>query len=141
MYWRDRKAGGILLENQVQGQQWKWCVAGIGINVLQTSFPSFLPNPVSLRQITGQVLEVKELAQAIRTAVLEQVLQLQQNGFAPVLQRYNELLFAKDQQVLLETEGIQLKTLICGVDETGRLVTLTGGHTRSFEFGTVHWCL
>ncbi|HRI22981.1 MAG TPA: biotin--[acetyl-CoA-carboxylase] ligase, partial [Panacibacter sp.] len=30
LYWRDRKAGGILIENMVHGKEWQWAVAGIG---------------------------------------------------------------------------------------------------------------
>ena len=35
LFWRDRKAGGILIENKLQGKTWKWAVVGIGININQ----------------------------------------------------------------------------------------------------------
>jgi BirA family biotin operon repressor/biotin-[acetyl-CoA-carboxylase] ligase len=38
VYWRDRKAGGILIENVWQGGVWKFAVVGIGININQTRF-------------------------------------------------------------------------------------------------------
>ncbi|RYZ30418.1 MAG: biotin--[acetyl-CoA-carboxylase] ligase, partial [Chitinophagaceae bacterium] len=38
LYWRDRKAGGILIENIVLGSEWKAAVIGIGVNINQTSF-------------------------------------------------------------------------------------------------------
>ena len=92
IYWRDRKAGGILIENivgqgktglayevdshsQTQGNQqkintpvsalWQWSIVGIGINVNQTHFPDHLPNPVSLKQITGRQSEVITLAREL----------------------------------------------------------------------------
>ena len=43
LYWQDRKAGGILIENIVSTHQliinnWEWAIIGIGININQTSF-------------------------------------------------------------------------------------------------------
>ena len=53
LYWRDRKTGGILIENVIRGTQWQWSVIGIGINVNQTAFVQ-LQNPVSLKQINSR---------------------------------------------------------------------------------------
>jgi BirA family biotin operon repressor/biotin-[acetyl-CoA-carboxylase] ligase len=52
LYWRDRKAAGILIENIIKGKEWLYVVAGIGMNLNQTAFPPDLPNPISLKQIT-----------------------------------------------------------------------------------------
>ena len=38
LYWRDRKAGGILIESVVTGQTWRWAVVGIGLNLNQSYF-------------------------------------------------------------------------------------------------------
>src|SRR3954464_2647230 len=53
LYWRDRKAGGILIENVWQGGIWKFAVVGIGININQARF-DLLTQAVSLKQITGK---------------------------------------------------------------------------------------
>ncbi|HMX79677.1 MAG TPA: biotin--[acetyl-CoA-carboxylase] ligase, partial [Ferruginibacter sp.] len=53
LYWGDRKAGGILIENVYHGKNWKWAVAGTGININEDRFDPELINPVSLYQITG----------------------------------------------------------------------------------------
>ena len=56
LYWRDRKAGGILIENIIRGKDWQSAVAGIGININQTSFDPDITNAISLKQITGKSL-------------------------------------------------------------------------------------
>ena len=33
IFWNDRKAGGILIENVIKGKKWKWSIVGIGINI------------------------------------------------------------------------------------------------------------
>ena len=38
IFWGDRKAGGILIENIIQGNTWKYAVIGIGININQIEF-------------------------------------------------------------------------------------------------------
>ena len=50
IYFNDRKAGGILIENTYQGTNWTWAIVGIGININQTAFPKDLPNPVSVKK-------------------------------------------------------------------------------------------
>lgn len=65
IYFGDKKAGGILIENSLQGNKISSTVAGIGINVNQTIFRSDAPNPVSLIQITGKELNIEELLEKI----------------------------------------------------------------------------
>ncbi|MGZ3850443.1 MAG: biotin--[acetyl-CoA-carboxylase] ligase, partial [Flavisolibacter sp.] len=54
LYWRDRKAGGILIENLIQGGEWRFAVAGIGLNLNQTDFGELDKKAVSVKQITGK---------------------------------------------------------------------------------------
>ena len=61
IYWRDRKAGGILIENIVRGTDWTWTVIGIGLNINQTQFSNEAGNPVSLKQITGKDWDIKTM--------------------------------------------------------------------------------
>ena len=61
LYWRDRKAGGILIENIVRGTDWTWTVIGIGLNINQTQFSNEAGNPVSLKQITGKDWDIKTM--------------------------------------------------------------------------------
>ena len=73
IYWRDRKAGGILIENTIRGTEWTWSVIGIGFNINQTQFNVEGIQPVSLRQITGKQWEItrlqSELSKALSTSI------------------------------------------------------------------------
>ncbi|MEJ7820957.1 MAG: biotin--[acetyl-CoA-carboxylase] ligase, partial [Chitinophagaceae bacterium] len=63
IFWNDRKAGGILIENVVKGNDWQWAIIGIGININQTEFSvDGVFVPVSLKQITGREYDVIALA-------------------------------------------------------------------------------
>ncbi|HTI91501.1 MAG TPA: biotin--[acetyl-CoA-carboxylase] ligase [Puia sp.] len=65
LYWNDRKAGGILIENHFQGDRWPLAIAGMGININQVEFSATARNPVSLRQITGRTFQAAELAREL----------------------------------------------------------------------------
>ena len=69
IYWRDRKAGGILIENTLRGQQWTWAVIGIGFNINQTQFNEVAVKPVSLQQITGKQWEIARLQAELSNAL------------------------------------------------------------------------
>ncbi|MEL6355806.1 MAG: biotin--[acetyl-CoA-carboxylase] ligase, partial [Bacteroidota bacterium] len=42
VYIGERKVAGILVQNSLQGQQVKWSVAGVGLNVNESDFPTEL---------------------------------------------------------------------------------------------------
>lgn len=54
IYWNEKKICGILIENDLTGHRIGRSISGIGVNINQELFRSNAPNPVSLKQITGQ---------------------------------------------------------------------------------------
>ena len=75
LYWQDKKMAGILIENAIIGNEVKYSIAGIGLNINQTEWKSDAPNPVSLKQVTGKEYNIdeqmKSLAHAIREVLSE----------------------------------------------------------------------
>ena len=49
----ERKICGILIENTLEGACIRESIVGIGLNLNETDWPADLPNPVSLRELTG----------------------------------------------------------------------------------------
>ena len=54
IYWNEKKICGILIENDLLGHHIGRSISGIGVNINQEVFRSDAPNPVSLKQITGE---------------------------------------------------------------------------------------
>ena len=69
IYYGDKKVAGILIENAIIGNEIKYSIAGIGLNVNQTTFLSSAPNPVSLKQISGKETDIDALMQALMTQI------------------------------------------------------------------------
>jgi BirA family biotin operon repressor/biotin-[acetyl-CoA-carboxylase] ligase len=61
IYYGDKKLVGILIENSLSGSWVDHTIAGIGVNVNQTEWLSNAPNPISMKQITGQDYPVEQL--------------------------------------------------------------------------------
>lgn len=140
IYWRDRKAGGILIENVMQGGTWKYAVVGIGINVNQTSFSGGLKNPVSLKEITGKSFDIEALAKGLHKAVLLAVEEMGSKPFSTFLAEYNHYLYKLNSTVKLKAENKVFECIINGVNERGKLLT-SGASNKEFEFGQVEWII
>ena len=91
IYWRDRKAGGILIENLLKGKAWTWAVVGIGININQTVFSPEAPNPVSLKQITGRDWDILSLQEALSKALNKSIQDWLMEGEEKTIQAFDAL--------------------------------------------------
>jgi len=161
IYWRDRKAGGILIENIIVSRQasdvsgdtntsdtveagnedmapspWRWAITGMGININQTSFPDNIRNAVSLKQITGKDWQVVELAKDLCTHVQNRYVQLLAGK--NLLEEYNLHLFKKGQTVKFKKESRVFEGLVKEVNASGELVVMTAVEER-FSFGEIEW--
>jgi BirA family transcriptional regulator, biotin operon repressor / biotin---[acetyl-CoA-carboxylase] ligase len=146
LYWRDRKAGGILMENKIRGDRWLFAVAGIGINVNQLKFPATLHNPISLAQITGRRFDAVELAKELgrridyRFEQLRAEIQTDNSSTPSLLEEYNARLYKRGKTATLSAGTDVFETLILGVSATGELLTRDQVERR-FKFGEVEWII
>ena len=138
LFWRDRKAAGVLIENKLQGKTWKWAVVGIGININQTVFDKSLLNAVSLKQITGKTFNPVDLAKELHALLIKKL--AEQISLADILQQYNQHLYKINELVTLRKSGIKFDTVIKEVSVQGKLVTVDAIE-REFDFGEVEWVL
>ena len=136
---RDRKAGGILIENKYRGQLWQWTIVGVGINVNQTSFSDQLKKAVSLKQITHENYNPEQLAMQLHQVVSDFIDQIEPSNVEQILNEYNGFLYKKDEKVRLKKGSAVFETTIVGVDKQGVLTT-QDTIERNFQFGEVEWC-
>ena len=139
LYWRDRKAGGILIENIYRSSLWQFAIAGMGININQDTFPTHLPNPVSLRQITGRKYELRELANELCNRLDQRYQQFLKDD-SSLLEDYNNVLYKRSETIRLKKENSVFQTTVVGVSLEGLLMT-SDTMKRQFEFGEVEWVL
>lgn len=61
----DRKICGILIENILDGSFVRESIIGIGLDLNQTVWPPELPNPVSLKELTGKDYSLEKELEAL----------------------------------------------------------------------------
>ena len=140
IYWRDRKAAGILIENSFRGPIWQWSVAGMGVNINQTEFGTGLQKAVSLKQITGKTFQVPALAKELCSHIEAALQMLVDKGPDTLLALYNNVLYKKGEQVQLDIEGQKITATICRVLSNGYLeIETENGIKQSHALGAIQW--
>jgi len=139
-YWRDRKAGGILIEIMVKSARWGKAIIGMGININQTTFDTIEGKPVSLKQITGKSFDPISLAKELCQHLEHRFLVLENKPFDQLLSAYNDQLYKKDELVPFKRNNIQFQAKVNGVDKDGHLLIMHGVEER-IRFGEITWLL
>ena len=138
--WENR-AGGILIESVIGSSKlgnnnWQWAIAGIGININQTSFPPEIKNPVSLKQITGKQFNPLELSKELCSLLDRRFTELRETGFENIYTTYLDHLYKKGSTVKLKKGTRVFEASIEGVSPTGKLIT-QHAFREEFDFGEV----
>jgi BirA family biotin operon repressor/biotin-[acetyl-CoA-carboxylase] ligase len=140
IYWRDRKAAGILIENSFRGPIWQWSVAGMGVNINQTEFGTGLQKAVSLKQMTGKTFQVPALAKELCSHIEAALQMVVDKGPGTLLELYNNALYKKGEQVQLDIEGKKITATICRVLSNGHLeIETENGSKQSHALGAIQW--
>lgn len=138
IYWRDRKAGGILIENVFADKKWKWSVVGIGLNINQTNFNGLFTNVTSLALITGKEWDPESIAQKLHEAILQNAETITESDFRRLLDDYNAALYKRNETVKLKKDNVTFLTMIKKINDFGQLIT-EDAMERQFNFGEVEW--
>ena len=141
IYWKDKKIAGILIENSLFRDRIDTCIIGIGLNVNQEVFISNAPNPVSLRQITGNDINREILLMEIQAELLN----IYQN-YSPefIHQEYLNNLYRRNgfHRYAETTANTVFDAEIEDVLPDGRLILRTqAGETRTFYFKEIQFVL
>ncbi len=123
IYFKDKKIAGILIKNEIKGMMMGTSIIGVGLNVNQESFDENLPNPISMKMITGEDYDLEEILLAVSCQLSDFVgRQPTANSQQPIANSYIKYLYRYRQWALYEHEGIRKEMMIIGYDQFGRLV-------------------
>ena len=132
IYYGNRKLGGILIENMVQGSQIKNSVIGIGLNINQDIFPPHVPNPVSLKQILHKDYDLKKILSQICKNIETAYILLRSGQSEHIRAAYLQRLYWLDEEKSFRANGRQFTGTIKAIKANGLLVVDNG--TRELEF-------
>ena len=122
IYISSKKVAGILIENSVSGNSLQQSIIGIGINVNQDKFPAELPNPTSLKLVTGKEFDLDECLKQLCSCIEKRYLELRANRFAEMDKDYLQNLYRFGELANYKYKSETLKAKITGVTKLGKLI-------------------
>lgn len=143
IYVADTKICGILIENAVSSKL-ESSIIGIGLNLNQTEFPATLPNPESLRRLTGETLSPDDAAKEMLEC-LEELLPMAETeeGREELHRHYMECMYRNDGQPYPYRDvasGNTFHAAIADVEPMGfLLLDDTTGQRRRYAFKEVEF--
>ncbi len=138
IYWKDKKIGGILIENDLAGHSISRSIAGIGLNINQKEFTSDAPNPISLYQIVGTESDRFEVLRQILVQTIHNYRLLQTGHSAMIANSYMEALFRKSGFYLYrDAEGVFRGEIVDIADDGKLTLKDKQGKERSYYFKEV----
>lgn len=142
IYYKKRKISGTLIENRIIGNQFEVSVVGIGINVNQEAFSSDAPNPVSLKNITGNTYDLDDTLEIIIGSIMTWYNKLFTGKHGEIQQCYQEQLLGFGQQLKYFAGEETFSGTIRGLDEYGRLIIeRESGRLQAFDIKEVRLLL
>lgn len=121
------KICGTLITNKICGATISTAIVGIGININQTAFPQWVPNPTSLSLLTNRRYQTEELLPTLVDAIQQRYLHLKDNPTSPDTAYLSQLLNLGTPARYLYQER-EITATILGVNHFGHLqLRLTNG--------------
>ena len=133
IYVNDKKLAGILIENSVSGHYMHSSVVGVGLNLNQVKFSSSLPNPVSLKEITGSNYSIIKSAMRFKEKFYEWHNHLEHQQITAIDINYFNRLYRKNKWCRFRKSGNIFEGRINGIGEYGQLI-LEDRHGRLSEY-------
>ena len=123
IYFCDKKLAGMLIQNTVEGRMMGVSIIGIGLNVNQLSFSKDIPNPISLKMITGKDFDLDNLLNLLIINIKKSVESL---NFEKNQEEINEKYISKSYRLGIWADYFyknEIKSFkINGFDKYGRLL-------------------
>ena len=140
IYYKDKKLGGILIENTLMGSAIKTAVIGIGLNVNQQLFADELKQKAtSIAQILQEDVNLDGLLSEICAELESQYLQLRAGHDTVLKQNYVDKLYKLNQLASYRQNGEVFEGTIKGVNDLGLLCLEREGQMAEYNFKEIEF--
>ena len=118
----DEKVAGILIENSIRSNEITHSVIGVGVNVNQTRFSSDIPNPTSIKLITGENFDLEICLSELCSCIEARYLQLKSGKKEEISNDYLKVLYWYQQMSIYEINGNKFTAIMTGISDQGKLI-------------------
>lgn len=134
IYLADKKLAGILIENTISGSNFTSSIVGVGINLNQTQFPDWIPNPISIKDLTQKNVAPESVMQKMCEMIEMRYLQLKNGQFEKIRYDYRAVQYQLGTISLYRSEKTTWAGMITGISPEGKLIVERNGHPKEFGF-------
>lgn len=138
IYFENKKLGGILIENTLQGMEWKDSIIGIGVNVNQEDF-NRVNNACSIKQLLHHEYIITNLLYELCESIEKKYIQLKNQGVLSLKSLYINNLYGLNQVRKYSLDGVLVEGKIIDVDTEGQLIVDFNGHSARFNFKEIQF--
>lgn len=124
IYVETSKICGMLVENRLSGATVRSSICGIGLNVNQTIFPDWIPNPVSMSQLTHETFDLETELHHLIDSISHRYRQLQDDEAMQIEQDYLSRLLNMGIKSRYRYKGEDIEATITGVTPQGHLTLI-----------------
>jgi len=133
IYIGDKKIAGILIQNVLQGKCIKNSVIGIGLNVNQTTFSDFIPNPTSMKLITNLTFEISKILDEICDLFFKNINSIYE--YKSLKYNYISKIYSFREWKKYQKGEVVFEGMIIDIEPSGRLILeLKNGLAESYNF-------
>jgi len=142
IYFRNKKLGGILIENSIRNSVLNHTLLGIGLNLNQEVFPATLPNPVSLKMILGKELDLHEFFNGLCNSLEHRYLQLKAGHTEDINEDYLNALYRFGEFHDYQNNAEKFKGKITGIGDDGKIMMIReNGIIEKYDFKEVRFVI
>ncbi len=123
IYYGDKKLAGMLIQNTINARMMGVSIIGIGLNVNQIRFSEDIPNPISLKMITGEGHDLENILNQLVVNIKNAVDALRyEDKRDEVNNKYIKKLYRYRQWAEYFYQNQVKEMIINGFDKYGRLL-------------------
>jgi len=118
----NKKMCGILIENMIKGIKIESSIIGIGLNVNQEKFPSYLQNAISIKNCINKETDLNVLLDRLVAYLREKIELLNADQFHTLEEKYLSVLYKKNIPTMFKNSNNDLFIgIIKNVSSEGKL--------------------
>lgn len=133
VYVNNCKIAGILIENVLEQSTLKYSVVGIGLNINQVVFDLSIPNPISLKSLTGKEFNPDDCLVQLCSFIEKEYLNLRSGNYQQIDEAYHNLLYRRGIESNFKWIGEHFVGQIESVNKAGHLIIKKRHINNSYE--------
>ena len=135
------KLAGILIENSLVNDRITHSIVGIGLNVNQEGFPSYLPHAVSMKQRTQKNYDLDAILESLVESIKEEIGLIEMGQYETLRLNYAEHMYRRNVPHMFRVpSGQPFLAEIMGTTDKGLLVLRTeDGSEANYAFKEIEY--